>query len=68
MPTDEQKMKKTESQEKTNRHQDVNKNEVKFRGNILVKFEYENKKQKIEILITERTGITPLLGRDKNLN
>ena len=26
--------------------------------------EYENNKQKMEILITERTNITPLLGMD----
>ena len=26
--------------------------------------EYENNKQKMEILITERTDITPLLGMD----
>ena len=32
MPLDEQLMKKTEIQKITNRYQDVNKNEVKFRG------------------------------------
>ena len=48
----------------TNRYQDVNKNEVKFRGKIPVKIEYENNKQKMEILITERTDITNLLGMD----
>ena len=46
----------------TNRYQDVNKNEVKFRGKIPVNIEYKNNKQKMEILITERTDITPLLG------
>ena len=48
----------------TNRYQDVNKNEVKFRGKIPVNIEYENNKQKMEILITERTDFTPLLGMD----
>ena len=37
---------------------------VKFRGKIPVNFEYENNKQKMEFLITERTDITPLLGMD----
>ena len=64
MPLDEQIMKKTEIQKITNRYQDVNKNEVNFRGKIPVDMEYENNKQKMEILITERTDITPLLGMD----
>ena len=42
----------------------MNKNEVNFRGKIPINIEYENKKQKMEILITERTDITPLLGMD----
>ena len=42
----------------------MNKNEVKFRGKIHVNLEYENNKQKMEILITERTDLTPLLGMD----
>ena len=42
----------------------MNKNEVKFRGGIPVNLEYENNKQKMEILKTERTDITPLLGMD----
>ena len=41
-----------------------NKNEVKFQGKIAVNVELENNKQKMEILITERTNITPLLGMD----
>ena len=57
-------MKPTEIQKVTNRYQDVNKNEVKFRGKIPVNIEYENNQQKMEILITERTDITPLLGMD----
>ena len=57
-------MKLTEIQKVTNRYQDVNKNEVKFRGKIPVKIEYKNNKQKMEILMTERTDITPLLGMD----
>ena len=53
-----------EIQKVTNRYQDVNKNEVKFREKIPVNIEYENNKQKMEILITERTDITPSLGMD----
>ena len=64
MPHDERIMKVTEIQKITNRYQDVNKNEVKFRGEIPVNIEYENNKQKMEILIIERTDITPLLGMD----
>ena len=48
MPPDERIMKATEIQKITNRYQDVNKNEV----------------NKNEILITERTDITTLLGMD----
>ena len=48
----------------TNRYQDVNKNEVKLRGKIPVNVEHEHNKQKMKILITERTDITPLLGMD----
>ena len=48
----------------TNRYQGVNKNGVNFRGKIPVDVEYENNKQKLDILITERTDITPLLGMD----
>ena len=64
MPPDEKILKIAELQKITNRYQDVNKNEVKFRGKIPVNLEYENNKQKMEILITERTDITPLLGMD----
>ena len=64
MPPDKRIMKHTEIQKITNRYQDVNKNEVKFRGKIPVNFEYENNKQKMEVLLTERTDITPLLGMD----
>ena len=63
-PPDERITKSTEIQKITNRYQDVNKIEVKFRGKILVNVEHENNKQKKEILITERTDITPLLGMD----
>ena len=42
----------------------MNKNEVKLRGKIPVDMEYDNNKQKMEILITERTDITPFLGMD----
>ena len=57
-------MKPTELQKVSNRYQDVNKNEVKVWGKIPVNIEYENNKQKLEILITERTDITPLSGMD----
>ena len=60
MPPDERIMKAIEVQKPTNRYQDVNKSEVKFRGKIPVNIEYEKR----EILITERTDITPLLGMD----
>ena len=64
MPPDKRIMENTEIQKITNKYQDVNKNEVKFRGKVSVNIEYENNKQKMEILITESTDITPLLGMD----
>ena len=64
MPLGEQIMKKIKRQKTTNRYQDVNKNEVKFREKIPVNIEYENNKQKMEILFTETKDITPLLGMD----
>ena len=64
MPADGQILKKTEMQKKKHRYQDVNKNEVRFRGQIPTDIEYENNKQKMQILITERNDITPLLGMD----
>ena len=64
MPPDEKILKLTELQKITKRYQDVNKNEVKFGGKTPVNLEYENNKQEMEILITERTDITPLLGMD----
>ena len=57
-------MKRTEIQKVKQRCQDVNKNEVKFRGKTPADIEYENNKQKLEILITERNDITPFLGMD----
>ena len=57
-------MKHEEIQKITNRYQDVNKNEVKFHRKSPVNNEYEHNKQKMEILITERTDMTPLLGMD----
>ena len=59
MPVDENIMKQTEIQKVKHRYQDVNKNEVKFRGKIPADIEYENNKQKLEILITKRNDITP---------
>ena len=64
MPPDKPIMKPTEIQKVTNRYQDVNKNEVKFRGMIPMNIEFENNQQKMKILIIERTDITPLLGMD----
>ena len=64
VPPDKRIMKTTEIQKITNRYQDVNKNELKLRGKVRVNIEYENNKQKMEILITEKTVITPLLGMD----
>ena len=64
MPADENIMKQTEIQKIKHRYQDVNKNEVKFRGKIPTDVEYENNKQKMQILITKRNDITPLLGMD----
>ena len=70
MPADEQILKKTELQKIKHRYQDVNKNEVRFRGQIPTDIEYENNKQKMQILITEKNDITPLSGMDwmKKLN
>ena len=64
MPPDERITKSTEIQKISNRYQDVNKNEVKFRGKVPVNIEHENNNQKMEIPITDRTDITPLLGMD----
>ena len=64
MPPDKRIMKTTKIQKITNRYQDVNKNEVKFRGKFPVNIDYENNKQKMEILRTERTDITPILEMD----
>ena len=64
MPPDERITESIEIQRITNRYQDVNKNEVKCRGKIPVNVEFETNKQKMEILITERTDMTPLLGMD----
>ena len=47
MPADNKIMKESEIQKVRHRYQDVNKNEVKFRGKIPVDIEYENNKQKI---------------------
>ena len=47
MPVDEKILKQTEIQKVKQRYQDVNKNEVKFRGKIPANIEYENNKQKM---------------------
>ena len=64
MPADKTIMKDTEIRKVRHRYQDVNKNEVKFRGKIPVDIEHENYKQKMRLLIIERNDITPLLGMD----
>ena len=64
MPPDEQIRRQAKIQKRTYRYQDVNKNEVKFWRKIPVHIEYENNKQKVEILINERRDITPLLAMD----
>ena len=64
MPVDDKILKQTEIQKVKQRYQNVNKNEVKFRGKIPANIEYENKKRKMQILITDGNDITPLLGRD----
>ena len=62
MTQDKKILELTDIQKITTRYQDVNKNEKKFRGIDPVDVEYENNKQKMDILITERTDIIPLLG------
>ena len=64
MLIDKRVVKPTEILKVTNRYQYVNKNELNFREKIPVNVEYENNKQEMEILITERTNITPLLVMD----
>ena len=64
MPLDENMLELTGIQKVTNRYQDANKNDVKFRRKFLVDVEYENNKQKLDNLITERKDITPLLRMD----
>ena len=64
MPVEEHIRKRTEIQKVKHRYQDVNKNEVKCRGKIPADIEYEKNKQKLEILITERNDMTPILGMD----
>ena len=64
MPACENILKETETQKVKHRYYDVNKNEIKFRGQIPTDIENENNKQKTQILITERDDITPLLGMD----
>ena len=61
-------LKSIEREENNGQIQDVNKNEVKLRVNVTINI--ENKKKYMEILRTERAGITPLMGMDcmKTLN
>ena len=64
MPADDNIVKKTKIQNLKHRYQDLNKKGVKFCGQIPVDIEYENNKQNMQILITEKDDITPLLGMD----
>ena len=64
LPADNKIMKETDIQKVKHRYQDENKNEVKFRGKMWVDLEYENNKQKMELQITKRNYISPLLGMD----
>ena len=63
MPADNKIIKIIEIQKVKHRYQDVEKNELKFRGKIPVDIEDENNK-KMQLLFTERNDITPLLGMD----
>ena len=58
-PADENILKKTELQKTKHRYQDINRNEVKCRGQIPTDIEYENKKQKLQklIIITKRDDL-----------
>ena len=64
MPPDETMLELTGIQKITNRFQDVNKSEKKFQAKFPVNVEYENNKRKMDILLTEGTDITSLLGMD----
>ena len=64
MPPDKKILELTGIQKFTDRYQDLNKNEMKFRGKIHVDVEYENNKEKTDILMTERTDRTPIFGMD----
>ena len=50
-------MKETETQKVKQRYQDVNKNEVSFRGKIPLDIKTENNKQKMQLLIIERKAL-----------
>ena len=56
VPVDQIILKRTEIQKMKHRYQDV-RGEIGGHG-------FENNKQKLQILITERSDITPLLGKD----
>ena len=58
MPADENIPKKTKIQKVKHRYQVVNKAEVKLQGQILTGIEYENNKQQMQRLITERDDNT----------
>ena len=64
MLADDNILKRTEIEKVNHRYRDVSKNEVEFLGQIPVDIEYANIKQKVQIMITKRNGIPPLLGMD----
>ena len=63
IPPDKEEIKNTKISP-IRKHQDVNKNEVKFAGKITVEAESRRNRKNLTILITEREDIKPLLGMD----
>ena len=55
MPADDNILKKTEIQKVKHQYQQTNKNEPKFRGQILVDIEYEIIEQKMQMIKDYRT-------------
>ena len=63
-PTDNELTKELKIQRVKHRYQVVNKNGINFRGKIPVEIQFENNKQKIQTLITEKNDRTPMLEMD----
>ena len=64
MPRDEKLKRSTEIPKKNKQIPRREQKRTKVAGGIPVNVEYENNQQKLEILITERTDMTPLLRMD----